>query len=1586
MIKKISIRKILATPVFLAVLLSVILVTPVFASTIWPVIAYVWGSTALPGDMAMDSPFGVDAVTVDATTARVYVADSNNNRIAIYTVNLTNPISATFVSQIPSNTANPPTPPGALSYPHGVAVDLNGNIYISDSGNNRVLKYDKDGNYLNQASGFFNPTGLAVDPTGTYLYVANTGNGKVMQLSASDLTGAAQLGSTTFTLLQDVATDPTGNYVYAVDNGGTTNPPGRLSKIQVSTGGVANANLGFYAPNGVAVDKAGMIFISESSVGIGQIKKVNWSGANPSVLKTIGSYGTATGYYKTPGAVAAPITSEDIVFVADTGNNRIDYLEPNIAPTDISLDKITLVEDVYTSTHVGVVGTVTITDSNLLDTYSYTMITGTGCADSAKFIVPNPNYPNAGKLITNGNQSFDFESTKTSYQVCIKVSDNSNQMIPSPQYKSFTVNITNGDDNPVITANGTQASPPNPPNSYLIDEYISFNETNSDVTNPNTTIKPGYNIRGSSVTLSGADNDVGGAIVSYQIVGGTFADAFVVNQISGTNNADVVIKDSDAYKTLLDYESNTQGTVIVRATDNDAVGSGKTPNTPNYTDITLTIMLRNKDDYAIVTMPGTPFAIDENVTTNNQIIGDPIVVTDPDTLGTGMGMGFTTTNSYLKFVRTSTSGNTATFRLETTGIGINFENTPSFDLILKSSGGAGFDTAPIHITINDKNDKPVLITPFTLHNTTPVGAVLDLDSSNDANDPLTYTITGGNSLGTFGIVNGQVVIADYTALVALNPLTYSLQLTVQDTRQDPPSVPAIVSGTVTINVSQGNRPPVFVTDPVPTLTVPENTTDGAFVVGYIDATDEDGDPLTFSTNTTDTSNPFTVTTTSTAPWRGKVTVNTNHTNLLNYEAKTYYDLQVTVNDGKASPVTQTYRVLITNVNEQIVFDSLSPAGPTFTTGDRSAVDTVITTINWTDPDAGTQPTFTATGDTDGFNVDSSGNVVKVAPVLHTYLKNSYNLIIFVCDNGIPGYPTPRTCLNTPISVTINLTDDNDPPTFVANTTLSIPEKSSTNTGVGSFTVFDENNNDFTVDISGGSAQEAFGITCTTPSLVSGLKTSTCDIRVIDGTKLDYEMAANHKVTLDVHGTDTIAAESYHTYEISMTDINEAPIFAGQTMSVYERALATTLAGTINATDQDAGDTLSYQITGGNSQGNFAVNSKGEISIVVGKSSNITLQNSPFILTIRVTDSHHLFVDGTVTITITPRADPAIKEGIVSSDNVLIGSSMTYTITIDNLGQGPSSPYTVNLTLPISLGFISAGSSDGCAMQSADTLVCPGSSLNPAGTGGDSHTFTINAYLSSVLSDGSTITTPVEMKTDVNDNSAANNKTNLVFTARKKIAVTDQNFENLTATDLYIQNPDLSLSPITSTTQSTKAPVRNFFGTYSTDTIVFKKDNLLPHSKVEITFDLYLGGNWWGVNNTYASPSYWKLCKGSLNEQGNPLCNSYLLDTTFSTYVLNTNTAFNQNYPDSQQSGIEHAPLEGALKDVLGIDGRPGTSDGIYTIHYGPMSHTDSTAIFEFIGENLKLQDSYKPLWGIDNLKILISGEDSFSNYVPIIRR
>jgi sugar lactone lactonase YvrE len=125
-------------------------------------------------------------IAVDAANS-IYVADTGNNRVQVF-----NP-DGSFAGQI----GGTGSAIGQVIAPQGVAVDNQSNVYVADTGNNRVQKYAKNGTYLGQVGGrgqpangssvradttapgvFSAPGGVAIDGSGN-VYVADTGNDRV---------------------------------------------------------------------------------------------------------------------------------------------------------------------------------------------------------------------------------------------------------------------------------------------------------------------------------------------------------------------------------------------------------------------------------------------------------------------------------------------------------------------------------------------------------------------------------------------------------------------------------------------------------------------------------------------------------------------------------------------------------------------------------------------------------------------------------------------------------------------------------------------------------------------------------------------------------------------------------------------------------------------------------------------------------------------------------------------------------------------------------------------------------------------------------------------------------------------------------------------------------------------------------------------------------------------------------------------------------------------------------------------------------------------------------------------------------------
>jgi tripartite motif-containing protein 71 len=193
----------------------------------------------------------------------------------------------------------PPEPEAEdLLDPEGVAVAPSGEVYVADTGHDRVARFAADGRPLGtlgsgRSSGapthtledlasdglvgqrigqLRRPLALAVAPTGD-LYVADAGEDRVVELS----------------------------------------PAGALL---ASWGGAGGAPGRFDEPAGIAVDSAGHVFVSDR--GNGRVEEFTAGGR---LLAAWGLTGSAPGELGRPAGIATDCRGD--VLVADTENNRV---------------------------------------------------------------------------------------------------------------------------------------------------------------------------------------------------------------------------------------------------------------------------------------------------------------------------------------------------------------------------------------------------------------------------------------------------------------------------------------------------------------------------------------------------------------------------------------------------------------------------------------------------------------------------------------------------------------------------------------------------------------------------------------------------------------------------------------------------------------------------------------------------------------------------------------------------------------------------------------------------------------------------------------------------------------------------------------------------------------------------------------------------------------------------------------------------------------------------------------------------------------------------------------------------------------
>ena len=205
------------------------------------------------------------SVAVDGS-GDVYVTDSGNNLIRKITPDGT---VTTLAGDTNAFTAGFADGNGAAAWfnsPQAVAVDVFGNVYVADSGNNLIRKITPDGavttlagdtnalssgyaDGIGNAALFNQPYGIAVDGSAN-VYVGDSGNNLIREITPAGVV----------TTLAGDTYDLTTGYFY---NGGYLDGAAAVAQ--------------FYSPSGVAVDVLGNVFVAD--FGNNLVRKITSAGS-----------------------------------------------------------------------------------------------------------------------------------------------------------------------------------------------------------------------------------------------------------------------------------------------------------------------------------------------------------------------------------------------------------------------------------------------------------------------------------------------------------------------------------------------------------------------------------------------------------------------------------------------------------------------------------------------------------------------------------------------------------------------------------------------------------------------------------------------------------------------------------------------------------------------------------------------------------------------------------------------------------------------------------------------------------------------------------------------------------------------------------------------------------------------------------------------------------------------------------------------------------------------------------------------------------------------------------------------------------
>jgi DNA-binding beta-propeller fold protein YncE len=278
----------------------------------------IWGSNG-----AGEGQFAAPRNVAVAPNGNIYVADSGNHRIQVFDAN------RNFLFMWGEEGAGF----GQFSEPWGIEIAPDGTVYVADTWNHRIQAFTEDGEFITSFGAFANvqadanaelgkfwgPRDIAVDAQGN-VYVTDTGNKRVQKFSPDGqplaVWGGGGIVPGAFEEPVGIDIDSQGNF-YVAD---TWNH--RIQKFDPNFTPLAQWDVVGWDSESVvnkpylAVDNQDRVFISDP-----EGYRIIAYDSDGNVLVTWGQYGQDRASFALPVGLA--FDSQDFLLVADTDNNRM---------------------------------------------------------------------------------------------------------------------------------------------------------------------------------------------------------------------------------------------------------------------------------------------------------------------------------------------------------------------------------------------------------------------------------------------------------------------------------------------------------------------------------------------------------------------------------------------------------------------------------------------------------------------------------------------------------------------------------------------------------------------------------------------------------------------------------------------------------------------------------------------------------------------------------------------------------------------------------------------------------------------------------------------------------------------------------------------------------------------------------------------------------------------------------------------------------------------------------------------------------------------------------------------------------------
>lgn len=514
-----------------------------------------------------------------------------------------------------------------------------------------------------------------------------------------------------------------------------------------------------------------------------------------------------------------------------------------------------------------------------------------------------------------------------------------------------------------------------------------------------------------------------------------------------------------------------------------------------------------------------------------------------------------------------------------------------------------------------------------------------------------YSIEHDPTGGAFAVnsVTGEITVVnpallDYEAY----PPNTSLPLLVRTSDEANPSV-FVVTDTGFM-IRNANEAPSI---PEQSFAVDENAAVGT-VVGQLAVQDPDaGETFTYSLST-----PY-GDTFAIDPHTGVITVIDN--SQLNYELISSLYAYVTVTDAGGLSAARAFEIAIRNVNEPPITEDREYTLPENAYG---GID--FGYVPGYDPESGYGVQFAIASSTlpGAFVIHPVYGTLQLAEgaVLDHETADTVTLVVTVSDYGDPSLSSTST-------VTIHIGDVNEPP-IAEPQEISVAETTANGTVVGTVQVSDPDaGQTLTYQLVGSSFGGAFAIDSTT-----GV------ITVVDSSLLNFEQMPSGNLQVMAQDNGDPSLSTYFNVFVTITDANDAPRVIPTEFTLNENTISGTAVGYALAWDEDAGQSLTYQIVSSTLPGAFAFD-PGTFTLVVADSSLLDFESvSSVTLDILVTDdgSTPRSTMTTVTFTLTDvNESPVASGGSFSIPENTASGTVVGTVSASDPDAGQTLTYSID---------------------------------------------------------------------------------------------------------------------------------------------------------------------------------------------------------------------------------------------------------------------------------------------------------------------